>query len=107
MTARFKRGSRIPVLVLKIASRLVLVGLGAQTMTGQQSPETASTLAARVFSDESTSADSRLRSVGEAMNYSVRTVAGDKSYHGSVGSYLPYECPVAHSNRRRRSNDHR
>lgn len=90
MMARFKRGWRVPVLVLTIASRLAMVGLvGVQTIRGQQSPGRASALASRVSLDENKSADSRLRSLGEAMNHSVHAAAGDKSYHGSVGSYLP------------------
>jgi hypothetical protein len=59
--ARFRSGSRILILVLKIASCLMLAGLfGAQTIGGQQSPEIASARASSVLSDESKSADARL-----------------------------------------------
>jgi hypothetical protein len=90
MMARFRNGSRILVLALKIASCLMLTCLlGAQTIRGQQSPETASARASHVLADESKSADARLKSLAEATTHVVSPVAVDKSYHGSVGSPLP------------------
>lgn len=77
MTVRFKRNARIPVLVFTIATSLALVALlGSGTMLGQQRQESKST-------------EARLTSVGARTKHNANAAAADKSYHDSVGPYLP------------------
>jgi hypothetical protein len=82
----FRSDSRLLASVLMIAGRLVLGGMvGSQTMRAQQSPQPASIVSSN-RSDVSKPTDLRLRSFREASNQGVRVIAGDKSYHGSVGT---------------------
>jgi hypothetical protein len=89
MTMISRSDSRLLALVLTIAGRLLLGGMaGSQTMRAQQSPQPASTASSN-RSNVSKPTDLRLRSLGEVPNHGVQVTAGEKSYHGSVGPYLP------------------
>jgi hypothetical protein len=80
MEAMFKGDSRVTVLALAF-------GLACgRMMSAQQMMPPASSLA---------SADLRLRSLGDPANHGSQMAATDKSYHDSVGPYLPLNALMA------------
>ena len=89
----FRSARNNPVLMLTIAVPFALgCLLAGQMLSAQQSSQPASSVSSDLRSDGSAAASMRLRPLGKAENQSAQLAAQastDKSYHGSVGPYVP------------------
>jgi hypothetical protein len=88
-TMTFKRGSRTRVLVVTIAGILAAALACSQIVTAQQSSGPANSAPSGPHPLGPTAAGLRVRQVNKALSETGQIAASDKSYHGSVGPYVP------------------